>query len=123
MKKLSGLIMFLIGCLLCMTVFAAEGNGDATAPAPVLAVIGQVIGFLQVYFPKAGPIIQLVMEIIASIGTFFTLATVFVIGTLKIPYVMAKWSGAHDLADKIQKLSDKITPYLKYFSIFNSPKK
>lgn len=105
--------------------FAAFAQ-DVTPPVvvtPVLSVIQMVISFVSTSFPKAAPIIQFSLELIASLATFFTLLTVFVSGVLHIPLVIARYTGAADAAEKIQKLHDKIVPYLKYASIFNAPKK
>lgn len=90
---------------------------------PQLEVVKSVLTFLVTAFPKAGPIIQGTVEVVGGLATLFTLLSVFLIGLLKIPVLVARFSGANELADKIQKLSDKISPYFKYLSIFNVQKK
>jgi phage-related protein len=118
---------YLLICLsVIMTMFIAFAAFAQDLPpvtvTPVLSVIQMVISFVSTSFPKAGPIIQFSLELIASLATFFTLLTVFVSGVLHIPMVIARYSGAVNLADKLQKIHDKIVPYLKYASIFNAPK-
>jgi hypothetical protein len=44
-------------------------------------------------------------------------------GILLIPEIAARWSGAHEFADKFKYWSDKIIYWLKYFSIRNVEKK
>lgn len=90
---------------------------------PELEVISTAITMVKTYFPKAGPVIQLVTEVLFGISTLFTLLTAFLIGVLKIPVIAARIAGANEMADKIQKFADKIIPFFKYLSIFNSVKK
>lgn len=103
-------------------------DGTVTAPSeekiePVLVVVKYAIEALNKLFPKQAKNIQLVLEIIASIATFFTALTMFAITILKIPLVVARVSKANELADKIQKFYDKWIPILKKASIFNAPTK
>lgn len=96
---------------------------EETAPTePVLVVVKYAIEIVNKVFPKAGPVIQLVLELIASLATFFTLLTVFVSGCLRLPIVLARVAGASEKADKIQAFHDKWIYWLKKLSMFNAPK-
>ena len=105
----------------------AVADQAATLPEeeikPVLDILAGAIKYINMLFPKAGPVIQGTLEAIAGLTTLFTLLSVFLIGFLKIPIVLARVGRAHELAEKIQAFSDKITPYFKYLSIFNVQKK
>lgn len=99
----------------------AEVPAEDPKVEPVLIVVKYAVEAINKLFPKAGPTIQLILEVIASIGTLFTLLTVFAVGLLKIPLVIARVGKAHELADKIQAFHDKWIPILKKLSIFNAP--
>jgi hypothetical protein len=118
MKKL---VLILVLMVLSMSAFGQE---VAEAPVePAFEFVKQLIQFLLTTFPKAGPIVQGFSEIVGGVAALFTLLAVFVAGVLKIPYILAHWAKAPELAEKIQKFSDKITPYFKFLSIFNVQKK
>ena len=120
MKKLT--LLFTALLLMSFSVFAQEIPVDAPIE-PAFEFFKQLLGFLISTFPTTGKYIQGAGEIIGALATFFTLATVFVQSVLGIPYLLARWAEAHELADKIKKLSDKVTPFFKYLSIFNVTKK
>lgn len=91
--------------------------------SPVLPLVGMAIKFLNNAFPKSGPVIQMVLEVVSSIAVLFTLLVVFVSGVLRVPIVASRMKGSHKLADKIQAFHDKVIPWLKKLSIFNAPVK
>lgn len=124
MKKYLSLFLLVLVTLAFSCIAYAQGDvAEPTTVEPVLGIILMAIQFIKTAFPVAGPYIQGFVEIIASVSVFFTLLTAFVIGALKIPYVIAHVSGATDLAAKIQKFSDKIGYYLKKLSMFNAQNK
>lgn len=109
--------------LIPMMVFAQEVPASE-APDPIALFIQHALVVLQA-IPGVGKYASMAFEVIAALGAVFTFLSVAVVGILKVPYIVAKISGAEDLASKIQKFIDKVSPYLKYFSIFNvqKPKK
>jgi hypothetical protein len=114
-------VLFLLLMVLSLNAFGSEVVDAPVEPA--FEFVKQLIQFLLTTFPKAGPIVQGFSEIIGGIAALFTLLAVFVVGALKIPYILAHWAKAPELAEKIQKFSDKISPYFKFLSIFNVQKK
>lgn len=93
---------------------------------PVFSVLKFVVEGLYKVFAKQAPVIQLVLEIMSSIAMFCTLLVAFLVGILKIPLVISKYTGATVAAEKIQKFYDKCLPYLnklKKLSMFNATKK
>jgi hypothetical protein len=125
MKKLTAFIVLATTLLmLSFLAFAQDVAAPASAPVePAFEFIKQLLSWLVVTFPQYGKVIQGAGELIGGIAALFTLTTVFVQGVLGIPYLIARWAGAHELAEKIKKISDKVTPYFKYLSIFNQQKK
>ena len=116
---LNTVILMLLVFTLSFSAFA-QNVFDAD---PALGLLQYALAFLHSTFPKAAPVIQLVFEILGSVAAFFTLLTVFVSGVLKLPLVVARFKGAHELEAKIKKLHDKIVPFLMKLSIFNAQKK
>lgn len=125
MKKLTALCLFVATCLmLSFVAFAQDVVAPVSAPVePAFEFVKQLLSWLVVTFPQYGKVIQGAGELIGALAAFFTLATVFIQGVLGLPYLVARWAGAHDLAEKIKKIADKVTPFFKYLSIFNQQKK
>ena len=120
MRLLNYLLVIMLFMIATSSAFAQE---VASNVEPVMSFIAIVIKFINETFPKAGPYIQGGVEIIFSLSAFFTILTVFVIGFLKIPIVVARMKGAREWEIKIQKFSDKVGYYLKFLSSFNAKKK
>lgn len=90
---------------------------------PYFEFFGSALGLLKKHFPKTATFIQASGEIIGSITTIFTLLTVFLLGLLKVPVIAARFTGAKEWEEKIQKFSDKVVYYAKVWSMFNAQKK
>lgn len=110
MKKL---IPFL---LLIPTLALAD---DANLLPPDMVV--QLIQFLQ-SVPYVGPVLVVVLKWIAIIAPIMTALSFFVQTILALPEVIARFNGAHSLAEKIRYWSDKIVYWLSYFSVRNAKK-
>lgn len=121
------ILSFLFVCILTMAMvtmpFAVHAQEVAGAiPAGPPAWFGEVMTFL-VSIPKVGPIIEQVIIWVGVAATVFTSLSIFAQGILAIPQIVAKWAGAHEFAEKVKKISEKVLPYLQYFSVFNVQKK
>lgn len=90
---------------------------------PYFEIVKQVIEVLNKNFPKVGPIIQAATEIIGGLASIFTLLSVFLIGVLKIPAVVARYAGAHEKAAWLEGINDKVQYWTQKLSIFNVQKK
>lgn len=90
---------------------------------PYFTVVKDVLAILTKQFPKVGPLIQAATEIIGGLASFFTLLSVFLIGALKIPAIVARYAGAGEMADKISGFNDKLQYWIQKLSIFNVQKK
>lgn len=84
-------------------------------------IILQLLQFLQAV-PYVGPVLVMVLKWIAIIAPLMTALSVCAQAILAIPEVVARFNGAHDLADKIKYWSDKIVYWLSYLSIRNAQK-
>lgn len=121
MKKFFFLFVFALFAIM-MPLLGMAQEVVAAVPAGPPAWFGDVMAFI-VSIPKVGPIAEQVIIWIGVGATVFTSLSVFVQVILGIPQIVAKWSGAHDFAEKVKKFSEKVLPYLQYFSVFNVQKK
>lgn len=90
---------------------------------PYFDVVNSALALLNKHFPNVGPAIQAFTEIIGGLASFFTLLVGFLLAVIKIPAVVARFSGAHEFAEKIEKIGEKVIYYAKLASIFNAQKK
>lgn len=111
MKKLLPLLI-----LVPSLAFAADA-ADILPPD----VIVQLILFLQ-SVPYVGPVLVMILKWVAIIAPVMTALSVCVQAVLAVPEVVARYHGAHDLADKVKYWSDKIVYWLSYLSIRNAKK-
>jgi hypothetical protein len=89
---------------------------------PQEALPPEWIGGLLVWLksvPTVGPIIVEVLKWVSVVVTVLTVLSTCIQAILKIPEIGLRISGATKLADSIKKVSDKIMPWLKYFSAYN----
>jgi hypothetical protein len=84
-------------------------------------IIVQLLVFLQ-SVPYIGPVLVMILKAIAIITPVMTALSICAEAVLSVPEVMARFQGAHDLADKIKYWSDKIIYWLSYLSIRNAQK-
>lgn len=115
-------VLLVVMLMAAFSAFAADIAPEVPVE-PAFEFVKQLLGFLVTTFPKAGPIVQGAFEVIGALASFFTLTAVFIQGVLGIPYLVARWAQADELAEKIKKISEKVTPFFKYLSIFNVQKK
>ena len=94
----------------------------ADAPIPGLELIGVLVQYLS-SLPGVGPILGKLFEIVALVGAVMTYLSVAAIGLLKLPELAARFAGLQGMADKLQAISDKVLPWLKWLSLFNVQKK
>lgn len=102
---------------------AAQIDPDLEKVKPYFQIVNSILSWTVQTYPKVGPMLQGAVEVIGGLGALFTLLSVFVQGVLVIPVVIARFAGAHALADKVKAFSDKWVPKLKYLSLFNVSKK
>lgn len=72
--------------------------------------------------PALGKYLAYVFEFAAIASASLTALAVFLKSILTVPQLIAKWSGAEDLAVKIKEFEEKILPWVEYFSMFNVKK-
>lgn len=72
--------------------------------------------------PKVGPVLTSVLSWVGLIASVFTALSVCATTILKIPQLVAVYSGADDMAKKIDEISKKVKFYLDYMSVFNAKK-
>ena len=110
-----------------LTVFFLTSTGlvYAQADVPVNEAPAWLLEFLTYIatIPKVGPILVEVAKWLGVLASVFTALSISITAILKIPEIVARWSGASDFADKLKAFHDKIQPWLKYLSIFNVQKK
>jgi hypothetical protein len=119
MKNLFIMLMFGFAMFVGFGAFAAD---DLVAAPAGFEWLGMVIQFLG-NVPKVGPILAQVFGIVALIATVATALSVAVQSILKAPELVARFSGAKELAEKIDAIAKKVLPWLQYLSIFNVQKK
>lgn len=112
------LMAFLVGLFMSALAFAAVDPAQVVSPDAVNAVLA-FIGAI----PKVGPIIVTVVSWLGLIAGVLTVLSAAVQAFLSLPEIVARWAGAHDLANKISAISGTVLPWLKYLSMFNVQKK
>lgn len=90
---------------------------------PYFTIVKDVLAILTKQFPNVGPIIQAATEIIGGLASFFTLLSVFLVAALQIPAIVARYAGAHEMAEKISGINSKLQYWTQKLSIFNVQKK
>lgn len=132
------LITFITLLIMSFASFASDGATDLAAPPAWIMEVLQFLAALpfEIGGVKVGVMIVTALNWVATIGAVATALSVAVSGimltlsgVLKVPQLIAVWSGADELAAKlenlsvkIQELNVKIQPWLKYISIFNVQK-
>ncbi len=101
--------------LIPMLAFAA---GELDPPSWLGTIIDSISGVKFI-----GPAILFIIKWAGLVAGVMTVLSIFVQGLLGIPEVIARFSGAPVLADKIKSISDKVLPWVKYLSNFNVQKK
>jgi hypothetical protein len=84
-------------------------------------IILQLLSFLQAV-PYVGPVLVVALKWVAIIAPLMTALSICVQAVLSVPEVVARFQGAHELADKIKYWSDKVVYWLSYLSIRNAQK-
>jgi predicted protein tyrosine phosphatase len=105
-------------CLYAVSFGAFAQDGTPIEPP---AWLESVLVFIQ-SVPKVGPVVVEIFKWIGVVASVFTALSVAVSVILKVPEIAARWAGAGALAEKIEKLNEKVQPWLKYLSIFNVKK-
>lgn len=109
-------MLMLSAILVPSLAFAVEGQ-DLLPPETVVILLQ----FLE-HLPYVGPVIVMILKWIAIIAPIMTAISFIVQGVLVIPELVARYSGAPALAEKIKYYSDKVNYWLKYLSIRNAKK-
>ena len=113
-----------------------ENNTTVSESIEAPSAIQSIIVWVAT-IPKIGPVIVTAFKYLVTIAGVFTALSIAVSGilltlsgVLKVPQVIALWSGSLETAEKfekwsiaVKKFNDKIQPYLKYLSTFNAIKK
>lgn len=116
MKKL------FIFCAFFGAVSAFAQSVDPGSQYPWLASVIGALMALKIGSFAVGYYLGMVFQVLGFVASVMTILSVAVQSILALPEVVARFSGATALADKIKALSDKVVPWLKYFSIFNVQK-
>jgi hypothetical protein len=106
------------------TVFFTTAFAYAQTPAPVEPPVwlGDLLTFIA-SIPSVGPIVVEVFKWLGVVASVFTALSVAVSVIVKIPELAARFAGLPEIAEKLNKINEKVQPYLKYLSIFNVQKK
>lgn len=94
-------------------------SNPVVAPPPGLEWLGALLQWVTT-IPKVGPVVVNILKYVGAAAAIFTALSVAVTSVLKVPALVARWSGAAEVAAKIELFSDSLKPYLNYFSIFNA---
>lgn len=84
--------------------------------------IEQVLTWIST-LPKVGPIVMLILTVLAVVCTLMTALATFLLTVKASIQGIAKLSGAVALIDKVEAVYQKIAPYVMYLSMYNAPKK
>ncbi len=116
MKKLFLFVLLMIPMMLLGQEVVAE-SGATDLPAWVASLVTFVMGI-----PKVGPVIVAVIKWLAVGSAILTAisACLQAVGTALV--AVGNVAGAQGFVDKVKAISDKILPWLKYFSMFNVQK-
>lgn len=93
-----------------------------TPPGDAPAWITSVINFLS-GIPYVGPVIVFILKWSAILSAITTAVSSAVIAVLKVPEVIALWTGSAKWLERIQWFKNKVLPWLQYLSQFNVQKK
>lgn len=123
MKKIFSILCSMLFALTIFMIASAAMAADPVAiPAPAgFEWLGMVLQFLM-GIPKIGGILASVFAVVALVATVMTALSTAIQVILVSPEVMARFAGAHDMADKIKAVSDKVLPWLQYLSVYNVQK-
>ncbi len=108
----------LLPLLLLFPVLALADDVPNVLPPDIIV---QLLTFLQ-SVPYVGPVLVVALKWVAIVAPIMTALSLCVQAVLAIPEVAARFSGAHELGDKIKYWSDKVVYWLSYFSIRNAKK-
>lgn len=113
--------------LLIITILVMSFSVLASEPQKVSAVTisPELINSLMLFLysiPKVGPVLTSILSWVGLIASVFTAMSVCATTILKIPQLVALYSGADELAKKIDEISKKVKYYLDYLSVFNAKK-
>lgn len=115
-----------LSLIFCMMIFSLCAFAQDVLPVESVTQVPAWLSDVLVWMatiPKVGPIFVEVVKWLGVVASVFTALSICIQAILAIPMIMAKWAGAHEFAEKVKKLNDKIQPYLKYLSVFNVQKK
>ncbi len=115
MKKIFGLMLFILVSIFAVSVFAQ-------VPGPVVPPdwLNFVLGLIS-KIPYVGGVIAFIVKWTGLVAGIMTALSVMVQAILGLPEIVARWSGATAIADKVKSISDAVLPWLKWLSIFNVP--
>jgi hypothetical protein len=106
-----------------IAVFIISGMAYAqTPPAEGLEWLTSVINFL-LGVPYVGPVLVFVIKWASIISGIATALSAALVTILKLPEVVAIFSGSQKWLERIQWVKEKILPWIQYFSMFNVQKK
>jgi hypothetical protein len=117
---------FMVVALMLTLAYAADSVfAYASSTTEVISAPDLLIELLQLLqsVPYIGPALVFFFKWIAIIAPIMTALSLCAQAILSIPEVVARFNGAHALAEKIKYWSDKIIYWLSYLSIRNAQKK
>lgn len=121
MKKLLSVLALFGFAVLGFSALAQDASAVVTPP-PGLDWLGNLVEWLST-IPKVGPILTMVLKYVGAAAAVFTALSLSASAILKVPELVARWSGANSLADKIEVIHAKVKPWLDYLSIFNAKRR
>lgn len=116
MKSFVSLI-FVVFCVVLSQQVLAQ-----VAPVEGLDWLTSVINFVS-EMPYIGPVLVVIFKVASVASIALTALAAFLEVILTIPELVAKFSGATEFAAKVNKIKNKILPWIKYISMFNVQKK
>lgn len=117
--------------LVCVVAFGQEAaqvvqEAAVAQPVPVQEVpewLDKVLAILQ-GIPVLGPIVTEILKYLGVFAVITTSLTAFLMTALRALVSVFNLAKLVDLAVKVKAFEDsKVMYYLKYFSLFNAPKK
>lgn len=113
--------MFLLGLIAVPLVAFAGEEAVKASLLPPETLMSIILALQSV--PYIGPIVIWLLKAVAVVTPVMTALTICATTVLRVPQIIARFSGAHDLADSIEFWADRILYWLKMFSIFNANSK
>lgn len=95
---------------------------DEVDPATQYPWVGMVLGFLG-GLPGVGDILAKVVSVVMVVGAVMTVVATTLDGLSKSLEGVLNVAGLKGIAEKVKAFHDKVTPWIKYLSLYNVQKK